>query len=68
MEHLKKLWEAAFSHPYGIGVKTDDRKLLQQQLYRARVEMNDPKLADMVLLIPKGSDQVWIVHKRADEQ
>lgn len=67
MEHLKKLWEAAFTQTYGIGVKTDDRKLLQQQLYRVRVEMNDPRLEEMVLLIPKGGDEVWIVHKRADE-
>lgn len=63
---LLELWEAALRVDVGIAVKTDNRKVLQQHLYRARAEANDPRLERLTIILPDNEDELWLVHKDAD--
>lgn len=67
MEHLEKLWIAALNQTYGIAVEVDDRKLLQQQLYRYRKDEGDGRFDDLVILMPEGKDELWIAKRPKDE-
>lgn len=60
MEHLEKLWIAALAQEHGLAIEVDDRKLLQQQLYRYRQEEGDGRFDDLVILMPEGKDELWI--------
>lgn len=66
MEHLEKLWVAALNQTYGIAVEVDDRKLLQQQLYRYRKDEGDGRFDDLVILMPEGKDELWIAKRPQD--
>lgn len=63
---LLELWEAALRVAVGIAVKTDNRKILQQHLYRARAEANDPRFEHLTITLPDNEDELWLVHKDAD--
>ena len=63
---LLELWLAALKSPVGIAIPTDNRALLRQHLYRARAEANDPRLEEMVMLMPENEGEIWLVHKDAD--
>ena len=63
---MLELWKQALEEAVGIAIVTDNRKLLQQHLYRARVEAKDPELEQIVIILPENEDELWLVHKDAD--
>lgn len=63
---LLDIWEAALNSDVGVAVPTDNRKLLQQHLYRARAEAQDPRLERIVIVMPEDERELWLVHKDAD--
>lgn len=63
---LVEFWMAALKAEVGISIETDNRALLRQHLYRARAELNDPSLDDIVMLLPEKETEIWLVHKDAD--
>jgi hypothetical protein len=63
---LLEFWLAALNSKVGIAIPTDNRASLRQLLYRARAEANDPRLDDIVMLIPENDGEIWLVHKDAD--
>jgi len=63
---LLEFWLAALKAKVGISVETDNRASLRQHLYRARAEANDPRLDDIVMLLPEQENEIWLVHKDAD--
>lgn len=59
------LWERAAKAEIGIGIKTKDKRSLQNMLYNVRNEVQDPTIADLVLVLPKTpEDEVWIMRKQ----
>jgi hypothetical protein len=63
---MLELWKQALEEKTGICIITDNRKLLQQHLYRARVEAKDPELEQLVIILPEDESELWLVHKDAD--
>lgn len=63
---LLEYWIAALKCKVGISIQTDNRALLRQHLYKARVEANNPALDELVILLPEKEDEIWIVRKDAD--
>lgn len=63
---LLDLWLAASKSASGIAVKTNNRALMRQHLYRARVEAKNPDFEDIVIIMPEREDELWLVHKDAD--
>jgi len=63
---LLDLWLAALKSRFGIAIKTDNRMLLRQHLYKARIEANNPGLESIVMILPEQADEIWLVHKDAD--
>jgi hypothetical protein len=63
---LIELWQAAVDAEVGIAVETDNRQLLRQHLYRARVEAQNPEYDDIVMILPDNGSEIWLVHKDAD--
>lgn len=63
---LLGLWQYALQAEVGIAIPTDNRKVLRQHLYRARAEANDPRLEELVMIMPAKEDELWLVHKDAD--
>lgn len=57
-------WRAALgSSKAGLAISTNDRKLLQQQLYRARAQAGEPELDALIISIPDIDGELWIVKK-----
>ena len=54
---LLDFWHAALGLKVGLSIKSTDRKLFQQQLYRA--------LQDLSICHPDREGELWIVHKEA---
>lgn len=67
-DELIELWEQAYEQQFGLCITTDDRRLLQQQLYRARATQGDDRLAGLAVVVPDRDGELWIVHKDANEQ
>ena len=63
---LIELWLAALKAEVGIAIPTDNRALLRSQLYKARAEANNPDLEDITMIMPEQEDEIWLVHKDAD--
>ena len=63
---LLDLWLAAFRAEKGISIKTNNRALLRQHLYKARAEANEPSFDEIVIILPDREDELWLVHKDAD--
>jgi DNA-binding phage protein len=63
---LVDLWQAAVDAEFGIAVPTDNRQLLRQHLYRAKVEANNPAFDDIVMIMPDIENEIWLVHKDAE--
>jgi len=59
---LLDIWLAALKSQYGIAITTDNRALLRQHLYKARLEANKPELEPLVMVLPEQDDEIWIVH------
>lgn len=63
-------WLEALAQPIGLKVQVapEERKLLSQQLYRARAEAADERFADLVIVVPENpNNELWIAHRHADE-
>lgn len=60
---LLELWSVALTQEAGISIKTDNRKLLQQQLYRVRQAHGTAEMEDIALCIPDLEGQLWMVKK-----
>lgn len=60
---LLDLWRAALSCTVGLAVSTNDRKLLQQQLYRARAQEGSVELDQLLISIPDIDGELWIAKK-----
>jgi hypothetical protein len=60
---LLELWERALKSRFGVEIGTDNRVLLRQHLYRARV--GHPEYDNIVVVVPEQDDQIWLVHKDA---
>jgi hypothetical protein len=65
---LLEYWLLALRSEVGIAIPTDNRAMLRQQLYRARYEAKDPRLDDIVMIIPQKEDEIWLVHRDADSR
>ena len=63
---LVKYWEQAAKQPHGLRIKTNDRGLLRQQLYRARDMYSSGQYALLSIALPQEKDQLWIVRKDED--
>jgi DNA-binding phage protein len=63
---LVDLWQAAVNAEVGIAIPTDNRQLLRQHLYRARVEAKNPEFDDITMILPANETEIWLVHKDAD--
>ena len=63
---LVDLWQAAVDAEVGVAIPTDNRQLLRQHLYRARVEARNPVFEDIVMMMPEDETEIWLVHKDAD--
>jgi DNA-binding phage protein len=64
---LVDLWQAAVDAEFGIAVPSDNRQLLRQHLYRAKVEAGNPAFDDIVMIMPDIDNEIWLVHKDADK-
>lgn len=62
---LLSLWYRALQAEIGIGIRTDDRRYLQSELYKARAASGDPELEKLVMMMP-NNNEVWLC-KRAVE-
>lgn len=60
---LSDLWLAALGSDVGLAVSTNDRRLLREQLYRARSELGDERLEALMISLPDIDNEVWIVQK-----
>lgn len=60
-----ELFQRATTSEYGIAVQTNDRQLLRQQLYKARIDHGG--FEDIVLAFPKREDELWLVKRHADK-
>ena len=58
---LLELWQKALRSVKGIEIGTDNRMLLRQHLYRARV--GHPEFDDLVMVIPEQDNLIWLVHR-----
>ena len=65
---LLEYWLLALRSKVGIAIPTNNRAMLRQQLYKARYEAKDPRLDDLVMIIPEREDEIWLVHKDADSR
>ena len=69
MSHvLLEYWSKALTLDIGLCIETDDRVLLRQQLYKARVEAGDIELEQLIISFPINENELWIVRKDADER
>ena len=68
MQHLLDLWYRALESEVGVAIPTDNRALLRQHLYRARADSGDPRLDDLVIIMPEKEDEIHLVHKDADSR
>jgi hypothetical protein len=64
---LLDFWQAALGLEVGLSIKSTDRKLLQQQLYRARQESGIVALQDLCISYPDKEGELWILHKEVLE-
>lgn len=65
---LLEYWLLALKSKVGVAIPTDNRAMLRQQLYKARYEAKDPRLDDIVMIIPKKEGEIWLVHRDADSR
>jgi hypothetical protein len=65
---LLEYWLLALRSKVGVAIPTDNRAMLRQQLYKARYEAKDPRLDDIVMIIPEKEDEIWLVHRDADSR
>ena len=65
---LLDLWIGALAAEVGISIKTNDRRLLQQQLYRERQAKGTKEMEDLAICVPDLEGELWILKKTALEK
>ena len=60
-DELISLWKAALDSPHGIEVQCDDRKLLREQLYRARAAEPTEAFDNLSVAMVKDERLLYIV-------
>lgn len=65
---LLELWRVALTVEHGLSIKTDNRKLLQAQLYRCRQAHGTAEMADIAICVPDKDGELWMVKKTALER
>jgi hypothetical protein len=65
---LLEYWLLALKSEVGIAISTDNRAMLRQQLYKARYDAKDPRLDNLVMVMPEKEDEIWLVHRDADSR
>lgn len=65
---LLDLWTGALLADVGISIKTNDRRLLQQQLYRERQANGTKEMEDLAICVPAIEGELWILKKTALEK
>jgi hypothetical protein len=60
---LLELWARALKSDCGIAITSDNRPLLRQHLYQARVGHDE--YDDIVMVLPEQPDEIWLVHRHA---
>lgn len=60
---LIDLWHAALLVEVGLSIKTNNRKLLQAQLYNARAAEGTVAMQDIAICIPATEDELWLVKR-----
>lgn len=61
-------WYRALQSDIGIILNTDDRRLLRDQLYRARADSCDEDLKQLTIAFVENPNEVWIVWKDANDR
>lgn len=64
-ESLRQIWLAALDQELGLAVKVDQKPMIRNDLMKARQEMGDPRLADLMLCMPPG-DEIFIVKRSVE--
>ena len=64
---LLDFWHAALELPVGLSIKSTDRKLLQQQLYRARQASGIAAYETLRSAHPDKEGEIWILKKEVME-
>ena len=54
------IWDAALAAPHGLEVQTDDWKLMQQHLYRARAAEPTDKYDNLAISAGAIENTLWI--------
>lgn len=58
----ESLWQRALSARIGLGISTNDRVLLRQQLYRYKYETKDIRFDAFAIIFPENGE-LWIVRR-----
>ena len=64
-ESLRQVWLAALEQELGLAIKVDQKPMIRNDLLTTRREMNDPRLAELMLCMPPG-DEIFIVKKSVE--
>ena len=63
MSDLLRYWDQASKQSHGIKIKSSDRNLLRQQLYRAREKEGEGQYRGLSIIFPASDDKaLYIVH------
>ena len=62
------LWTRAREAEIGIafGVQLEDIRRIQIELYEARQKSHDESLEDIVMVLPNGGKEIWLVKKTVE--
>lgn len=63
--NLLDLWLLALKSEVGIYIRTNDRRLLQAQLYRVRQNEGTAEMQDISIVYPAGVEELWLVKRSA---
>lgn len=64
-EVILALWHRAMQAEIGISIKTNEPRLLMQELYRIRQKSNEPELEEVILCRPIDGN-IWLVKKATE--
>lgn len=65
-ETLMEIWYTALASYPGIAVPSSDKVTLARELYKARQESKDDRLAELTIQQPAKSNELWICHKAVE--
>lgn len=56
-------WYEALHSEIGLVLQVTERRAFAQKLYQARAKEGNPELEGLTVIVPKDSDELWIVKK-----